>query len=99
MFLFIKRNTSYEMRIMFWSSDLCASDLCRETELAMDKPSWTSGTECTERLSPAAVATICPVRSSDALEGHSRAATEIYRRSREWPVLLTLARRHQTGSW
>src|SRR3546814_16225665 len=29
LFVFVKQNTAYEMRIIDWSSDVCSSDLCR----------------------------------------------------------------------
>src|SRR3546814_16484936 len=34
-FVFFKQKTAYEMRISDWSSDVCSSDLCLMTRIAM----------------------------------------------------------------
>src|SRR3546814_6671662 len=41
-FYFFKQKTAYEMRISYWSSDVCSSDLFREHDELFTETSWLS---------------------------------------------------------
>src|SRR3546814_15745323 len=50
MFFFFKQKTAYEMRISYWSSDVCSSDLHFTQISPVDKPGFADGCGVDEEI-------------------------------------------------